>query len=101
MGRAIEFEHDNDVFEGPPSKSRGLFQILWQRKAFVLLGAFVGLAMGFLYHTQKTTMYESECKLTVVKKQNLNDVSNNNQGGIEPDHIPQHIAILGSSDTAR
>src|SRR6185295_5369163 len=100
MSREIELENDNDVFEAPTSKSRGLFQILWQRKAFVLLGAFIGLALGFLYHTQRTTIYESRCELTVIRKPSLNNANNNGNAAIEPDHIPTHISILGSRPLA-
>src|SRR5437762_3525702 len=99
MSRAIELEQENDSFEAP-IKSRGLFQILWQRKAFVILGAFIGLALGFLYHTQKTTVYESKCELTVIKRPSLGNTNNNGQGTVEPDHIPHHISILSSSSMA-
>src|SRR6476619_6190137 len=101
MSRVIELENDNDVFEAPTAKSRGLFQILWQRKAFVLLGAFIGLALGFLYHTQRTTVYESRSELTVIKRPSLGGGGNsNNNNAIETDHIPQHISILRSRQLA-
>src|SRR3954453_17030436 len=99
MSRAIELDNDNDVFEAPTSKSRGLFQILWQRKAFVFLGAFIGLALGFLYHTQRTTIYQSSCDLTVVPKPSLRDANNNNNAS-QSDHIPLHISILSSRPLA-
>jgi capsular exopolysaccharide synthesis family protein len=51
-----------------PHAARSLLQVLWHRKAFVLLGAFVGLAMGFLYHSQRTAVYQSSCQLLVIKK---------------------------------
>src|SRR5262245_9840807 len=101
MSRATELENDNDVFEAPTSKSRGLFQILWQRKSFLLLGAFIGLALGFLYHAQRPTVYQSSCDLTVVPKPSLDSRNNNNNAAIQSDHIPLHISILSSRPLAQ
>jgi succinoglycan biosynthesis transport protein ExoP len=97
MSRTAELDNEIETFDPPmPAPSRGLFQILWQRKAFVVLGAFIGLACGFLYHTQKATVYESTCQLTVTKKFSMPSSNQGQQSGIFEDYISTHIAVLGS-----
>ncbi len=51
-----------------PAASRNFLHVLWQRKAFLLLGAFVGLSLGFLFHSQRAAVYQSSCALLVIKK---------------------------------
>jgi succinoglycan biosynthesis transport protein ExoP len=53
-----------------PASSFGqsLWEIIWQRKAYVALGAVVGLALGVLYWSMAPKTYESSAQLLVVKK---------------------------------
>ena len=67
MNRDLELEQDVPAWEAPLA-ARSILQVFWQRKAFVLLGALVGLALGFLYHTQRIAVFQSSCQILVIKK---------------------------------
>jgi capsular exopolysaccharide synthesis family protein len=51
-----------------PGPAHQYLRILWQRKSYMILGALVGLALGWLYHAQKSPIYQSRCQLLVIKK---------------------------------
>jgi capsular exopolysaccharide synthesis family protein len=95
---SAEFETDASAWGSPPA-ARSLVHVLWHRKAFVLLGAFLGLALGFLYHTQRAPVYQSSCQLLVIHKRAAPlQVS----GGVDPrltmveDYMATHVALLRS-----
>jgi capsular exopolysaccharide synthesis family protein len=58
----------------PPSEHLGaptppsLLQILWNRKAIILLGGVVGLVVGALYFVQRQPVYESTAQVLVKKE---------------------------------
>jgi capsular exopolysaccharide synthesis family protein len=43
------------VSSDTPSPAQQYLRVLWQRKSYVILGALVGVGLGWLYHAQKTT----------------------------------------------
>jgi capsular exopolysaccharide synthesis family protein len=45
-----------------------LWEILWQRKAYVALGAIAGLMLGVLYWSMAPKTYESSAQVWVLKK---------------------------------
>jgi capsular exopolysaccharide synthesis family protein len=74
-------------------------QVLWHRKAFVLLGAFVGLALGFLYHSQRSPVYQTSCQILVIQKraQQVLPASGVNPGTlVVEDYTATHVALLRS-----
>jgi capsular exopolysaccharide synthesis family protein len=89
-------ETDAPAWDAPP-QGRSLVQVLWHRKAFVLLGAFLGLALGFLWHTQRAPVYQSSCQLLVIQKQKipLADAADPSKQFYE-DYTPTHMALLRS-----
>ncbi len=45
------------------------WEILWQRKAYVALGAFIGVVLGVLYWSMAPRVYESTAQIWVLKRQ--------------------------------
>ncbi len=45
------------------------WEIFWQRKAYVALGAFIGVVLGVLYWSMAPRIYESTAQIWVLKKQ--------------------------------
>lgn len=98
--RSTETEFETPAVDAPPPSSRNFGQILWQRKAFVILGALIGLAFGFLYHTQKTTMYSSSSQILVIKKR-ISEVyqqtsPGSSLGTLIEDYMSTHMVLLKS-----
>jgi capsular exopolysaccharide synthesis family protein len=52
----------------PSSSGPSLWEILWQRKAYVALGAVAGLVLGVLYWSMAPKTYESSAQVWVLKK---------------------------------
>src|SRR5262249_54957063 len=66
-------------------------------KAFILLGAFVGLALGFLFHTQRVAVYQSSCQLLVIKKSpSMLPAGNDPRMTVVDDYMPAQLALLRS-----
>jgi capsular exopolysaccharide synthesis family protein len=89
-------ETDAPAWDAAP-QGRSLIQVLWHRKAFVLLGAFLGLALAFLWHTQRPPVYQSSCQLLLIQKQKipLADAADPSKQFYE-DYTPTHMALLRS-----
>lgn len=92
---------DNEFGGDVAATSRSFIQIIWQRKAFVILGACVGLAVAFLWHTQKANVYASKADLLVTKRMGgaggggiLN--SNDPRSGFVEDFMSTHMVLLKS-----
>jgi polysaccharide biosynthesis transport protein len=80
-----------------PHAARSFLQVIWHRKAFVLLGAFIGLALGFLYHSQRAPVYQSNCQLLVIKKRASEAMPVAPAAGglfVEDDYTATHAALL-------
>jgi uncharacterized protein involved in exopolysaccharide biosynthesis len=45
------------------------WEVLWQRKSYVALGAVIGLALGVLYWSMAQKVYESKAQIWVLRKQ--------------------------------
>jgi polysaccharide biosynthesis transport protein len=52
----------------PAPAGPGLFTILWRRKAYLALGAVVGLAVGYLDYLRRDRVYQSTAQLYVQKR---------------------------------
>lgn len=52
-----------------------LWEILWQRKSYIALGAVVGLVLGVLYWSMAPRTYESSAQIWVVKRQQVAPIS--------------------------
>jgi capsular exopolysaccharide synthesis family protein len=78
--------------------SRSVLQVLWVRKGFVLLGALLGLGIGFLYHTQRAPVYQTSCQLLVIKRQStpLPVAADDPRRGLVEDYMAMHIFVLRS-----
>ena len=57
-----------DSFEPEPHAGTGPFQVVWRRKALLLLGLVTGVVVGLLYYVQAAPVYESKAQVLVVKK---------------------------------
>jgi polysaccharide biosynthesis transport protein len=65
MNRESDFQVDGAESQGG---STNILKVIWQRKGFVVLGALVGLAVGFLFHTQKSPVYATSSSVLIIKK---------------------------------
>src|SRR6516225_10158164 len=52
----------------PPTSGPSLWEILWQRKAYVALGTIAVLVLGVLYWSMAPKTYESSAQVWVLKK---------------------------------
>jgi capsular polysaccharide biosynthesis protein len=98
MQADLELEQDTPAWHAPVA-ARSMLLVFWHRKAFVLLGAFLGLALGFLWHTQRAPVYQSTCQLLVIKKRGGDALPV--QGGdprlsVVEDYMATHLALLRS-----
>ncbi len=62
-------DHPVPTDAAPTASGPSLWEIVWQRKAYVALGAVVGLALGVLYWSMTPKVYESSAQVWVLKKQ--------------------------------
>ena len=98
MKSQVEIEQDAPGWEAPPA-ARSFLQVFWQRKAFVLLGAFVGLALGFLYHMQRPAVYQSSCQILVIRKRAEAmplAAGTDPRTGVVEDYMATHLVLLRS-----
>jgi uncharacterized protein involved in exopolysaccharide biosynthesis len=70
--------------------------ISWRRKSFIVVGAIVGMALGFLYHATTKTVFESTGQLLVIKKIKPLDDQNGNRGEPLETDISTSIAAMHS-----
>src|SRR5579872_4756859 len=74
----------------PPS----LLQILWGRKAIILLGAVVGVTLGALYYAQRKPLFESTVQVWVERKTPDVPVPGYDSNGFVEDYLATQINIL-------
>jgi polysaccharide biosynthesis transport protein len=94
--RADEPEGDAQGWAHAPP-SRGLVQIVWQRKALVVLAALVGLGVGTLLYAQRAPVYQSSAQVLVVQKSRSPlPVGNDPRRTYIEDHLSTHLILLKS-----
>src|SRR5262249_41000283 len=93
MNRESDFQVD--AVDTPSSSSANILQVIWQRKGFVVLGALLGLAVGFLFHTQKSPVYASSSSL-VIRKTGRVVQTDGKGGGIVEDYMATQGLVLRS-----
>src|SRR5262245_1515675 len=92
-------EFDSNVQDPNARRSRGFLTVLWQRKALVILPAFLGLAGGSLVYWQKAPVYQSNAQLLVIKKHTDRILP---MQGVNPgnfmidDYMATHVFLLQS-----
>ncbi len=82
-----------------------LWEILWQRKAYVSLGVVIGVALGVLYYAMAPRTYESSAQILVLKKRPDTPISApgaaNANGAAVPaptdDFLDTHQTVIRSS----
>ncbi len=72
----------------------GLLQILWGRKALIILGAVVGVTIGALYYAQRKPVYESSAQVLVEKKASDVPVPGYDFSGFVEDYLATQIEVL-------
>jgi capsular exopolysaccharide synthesis family protein len=84
------------------SISRSLWQILWRRKALILVGAVAGLVIGTLVYSQQPAVYQSSAKVLVIKKRDGERVLNTSSGSAgasyAEDYLSTHVEVLKSPE---
>lgn len=100
MNKSIDVGHEFSGHEAQQS-TRNFLHVLWQRKAFVILGACVGLALGFLWHTQKPTIFSSMSQVLVVQRnapKMLPSGANSgpNMNSLVEDYMATHLVLMKS-----
>jgi capsular exopolysaccharide synthesis family protein len=94
--RANEPEHDAQVWAAPVP-TRGLAQIVWQRKPLVILAVLVGLGVGTLLYAQRAPVYQSSAQVFVVKKgSNALPVASDPRLTYIEDYLTTHVMLLRS-----
>jgi capsular exopolysaccharide synthesis family protein len=91
---------DNDTVEldrGPVGP--GLLQVVWNRKALVLLGVALGLALGALNYLRRQPVYQSAAQLLVINKRPVPVLGTDAQlaAGFTDDFAPAHLNIIKST----
>ncbi len=89
--------------EAPPanaaSLSRGLGQILWRRKALIVIGAAAGLVIGALFFSQQAPVYQTGAKVLVIKKNHdrmLPIFGTNPGAAFMEDYLATHVQLIQS-----
>jgi capsular exopolysaccharide synthesis family protein len=96
--RTTEPEDDVQAWAPAPA-SRGLAQIVWQRKALVILGAVVGLAVGSLVYAQRPPVYQSTAQVFVVKKRSSSlpiGPAVDTRAAYMEDYVASHLILFKS-----
>src|SRR5580704_2891050 len=82
--------HEPQGATAPP----GLLQVLWSRKALIILGAVVGVTIGALYYAQRKPVYESSAQVLVEKKASDVPVPGYDFSGFVEDYLATQIEVL-------
>lgn len=92
---------DHDPVETDPRQGRlTLLQVVWNRKALVLLGVVVGLALGTLNYLRKQPVYQSTAQLLVINKRPVPIMGLDAQlaaAGYAEDFASAHLSIIKST----
>jgi capsular exopolysaccharide synthesis family protein len=84
---------------GPDRRNLNLFQIAWNRKPLILLGAACGLALAGLYYAQKAPVYQSTARVLVTKKQadlSVPGMDSKQSSWYYDDYIASQAAVIRS-----
>jgi succinoglycan biosynthesis transport protein ExoP len=78
------------------------WEVLWQRKSYVALGAVVGLALGVLYWSMSQKVYESKAQIWVLRKQSDTHLSaeaalGGNSYNAAEDFLSTHRTLIQST----
>jgi uncharacterized protein involved in exopolysaccharide biosynthesis len=70
--------------------------VAWKRKALLILGIAGGLALGVLYYSQKSPVYQSTAQMLVVKKRA--EALPASQTGVQQiyieDYLTTHVILI-------
>jgi capsular exopolysaccharide synthesis family protein len=80
------------------SLSRSLWQILWRRKALIVIGAAAGLVLGSLFYSQQQPVYQTGAKVLVIKKNQERVLPTGTTLGVSyvEDYLATHVQLLQS-----
>lgn len=94
-------------FETPAGLSTRMaspLEIVWRRKTLVALGVVVGLALGALYYSRKSPVYQATAQILVVKKR-AESMAPVGPGGFQPmyveDYLTTHVILIRSQEILR
>jgi capsular exopolysaccharide synthesis family protein len=94
-------DFDHDPVETDSGQGRlTLLQVVWNRKALVLLGVVVGLALGTLNYLRKQPVYQSTAQLLVINKRPVPIMGLDAQlaaAGYAEDFASAHLSIIKST----
>ena len=74
----------------------GLLQILWTRKALIILGAVIGLMLGGIYFAQRKPVFESSAQVYVIKKTPDMPMPGWETYGLVEDYLNTHLLLISS-----
>jgi capsular exopolysaccharide synthesis family protein len=84
-----------------------LWEMLWRRKAYVALGAAVGVVLGVIYYSMTPRTYESTAQILVMKKRpadtpisaaaGVSNQSGFGGAGLVEDFLDTHRAVVRSA----
>lgn len=80
----------------PMAPSRGLIEILWQRRLLIVLGLALGLALGGVYHLTATPAYSSSAQLLVLKKRTDTGLAADATASEADEFLSSQLAVLRS-----
>jgi capsular exopolysaccharide synthesis family protein len=97
-------ENNNNRSDGAtetPESSVTLLQIVWRRRGFVLLGALVGLTLGYLHYSRAQPIYQSTVQVLVIKKRvDAIPMAFGDQMAYFDDYLATHVLLLRSPKLA-
>ena len=97
---------EGPAFEPTPEEPGGrmpqLLQVIWQRKPLVLLGLFVGLAVGAVVYLYRSPVYQSSAAVLVIKKRpDVPLTGTDTRYAYYEDYISTQLTLLKSEDRWR
>jgi capsular exopolysaccharide synthesis family protein len=89
---------ENAAEPGHQRSSRTVFQVVWQRKSLLILGAVLGVVLGGLWYSQRTPVYQSSAQVLVVKKRSdvLPVTGGDPRLSFVEDYLATHMVVIKS-----
>lgn len=78
------------------NSSSNIYRIAWQRKSLIILALVIALVLGSLYYANSPPVYQSSCKLLVIRKTPTMIAADNSVTSFVEDYLTTHTQLLQS-----
>jgi capsular exopolysaccharide synthesis family protein len=82
--------------EEATTRTPHLLQVIWQRKSLVMLGLFLGLALGVVAYLSRSPVYQSSAQVLVIKKRPEMITGANAQAMYYDDYMSTQLTLIRS-----